>query len=140
MGLLASVGGDLTWAEIGTVGSIPTKNIFAVWACSGFIGSVLFAIAARYMHLGGDHKKGEIFTAFYTWHLLVYVAAFLFFVTELICIALLSYGVYLTFANPMLFWFTLPYPVLFLAFLALCLWNRVHPAGVTAGNTTEARI
>ena len=132
MALLASVGGDMVWADITTLGSVPTKNVFAVYACSGFVGSVLFAIAARYMHLSAEGKDGgSIFTAFYTWHLLVYVFGFLFFTCELVCISMLSYGTYKSFANPILFWFTFPYPVFFMAFLALCLWNRVHPATST---------
>lgn len=125
--LLMTVGGDVIWADVGVAGSVAARLIVAIYASLGFVGSALFAIAARYAHVGGDKSK-ELYTVMATWHLLTYVVSFLAFVTELTCIALLSYGQYRSFNNTFPFWFTLPFPVFLAGFLALSIWNRAHPS------------
>ncbi len=130
--LLMAVGGDVIWADVGVAGSVAARLIVAVYACLGFVASVLFAFAARYAHVGGDKSK-ELYTVMATWHLLTYIFAFLAFAAELTCIALLCYGQYRSFNNTIPFWFTLPFPVFLAGFLALSVYTRAHPTPSLGG-------
>jgi hypothetical protein len=107
------------------------KIIFAVHASVGLVASILFAIAARYVHIGPS-KDGSVMNVFSNWQLAVYGFAWLAFVCELICIGLLCYGIHATYGNPIPFWFTLPFPVAFTGFLVLCIWNRGQVAAASA--------
>jgi hypothetical protein len=124
--LLSSVGGDLTWPIVGVPGVLGGQTIFAVSVTTGFVASALFYLAARQMHVGGENSD-SIYTIMSNWHLGTYVAAFLLFSCELVCDALLCYGVYKTFLNTIPFWFAFPLPVFFLGFVILCIAHRIYP-------------
>lgn len=116
---LLVIGGDLTWP------SNAEKVIYSVHASMGLVSSILFAAAARYVHIVAN-EGGSIISAFTNVHLSVYVVAWACYVIELICAGLLCYGIHATFGNPLPFWFTLPFPVAFTGFLILCVYNRAR--------------
>jgi len=130
--LLVAVGDSIVWGVVNNV-ETGSKTLFAVYASVGFVGSTFFAMVARTSHVGGD-KSESLYTVMSTLHLLTYVVAFLSFTCELICIAMLSYGGYKSYANPSLMWFTFPYPVIFGALVVLMWYHRVHPTA------TDSRV
>lgn len=113
----------LVIGEVATFSAENDKIIYAVHQSVAFVASILFAVAARYVHIGPS-KSGEVMNVFSNWQLIVYLVAWLSFVCELICIGLLCYGIHYIYGNTIPFWLTLPFPVAFTGFLVLCVYNR----------------